>query len=221
ACELFLLDRAELRQTDLGRDVVPGDFDAHADCDFFRIDPDHIGVHAHALVQLDDGEHVGHVFSERWMGRLVRDRTSVDPTFPARLDPLQGPDTETLGPRADVARIENPGSTCAAALVSGRCSFAASQNGRLTWDGVGRGFLYSFVVAISVTPWCLGLSGLRMFCRLIRQGRSAILTMPRRSPAAAPTAARRCRRSRSRRSNRWDPAPGARRRRDGSGAPPR
>src|SRR5581483_735281 len=118
ACELFLLDRAELRQTDLGRDVVPGDFDAHADCDFFRIDPDHIGVHAHALVQLDDGEHVGHVFSERWMGRLVRDRTSVDPTFPARLDPLQGPDTETLGPRADVARIENPGSTCAAALVS-------------------------------------------------------------------------------------------------------
>src|SRR6185295_2719026 len=57
------------------------------------------------------------VVSERRMGRLVRDRTSVDPTLPARLDPLQRPDTETLGPRADVARVENPGSACGAALI--------------------------------------------------------------------------------------------------------
>src|SRR6266542_6819861 len=105
--EGLVFDRAELRQAELRRDVVPGHLDTHPDLYVLRIDADDVGVQAPTFVEVDDRKDVRDLVGERRVRRLIGNRERVDPALTRRLHPVERADAEAIGPRTCLARIED------------------------------------------------------------------------------------------------------------------
>src|SRR5882724_1345042 len=105
--------RPELGECDLRRHVLEHHLHGHADADRVWRAADDVRHHAHALLQLDDRQHVGQLLAEAGRLVLVGHGEAVDRAAPARPHPL-GRRREASG--AERTRVEALGAAVAAAL---------------------------------------------------------------------------------------------------------